>query len=377
MNRKAGKYLLWISLLLMACGEKSSKGLCTLDGKILNYKRAKLTLYEITPHQNYLVSKVIIDKDGEFELKFKAAEKSIYGLTNGSGFIYFINDVPGLAIETSEGEFDNYFVENSPASEQLRQLVATEKKFATEVDLAQRLLLSKMVKENASFGSDPEIQDLENKADKRSRELREYITTYMDTVRDKLLAIGASSFLPMSEEFNYLEVFYRKIEKESISSRQKEDLRIELEAQRRSFKSIAPVEFVSGVDLEGKPRAIKDLKGRFVLINIWASWCYASREQLPYWKDVYEKYGSDTGFVFIHVSIDDRLDTWREFLAKRNCHIGKELCDTLGKQAAILKRFGLDYIPANFLLGRDGNIITSNLKDEQIMYTLGQVIEKR
>ncbi len=377
---KSKKYILSISILLVlafGCKDKIYNGTCTVFGTITHYKNIRLALYEITPSQNYLISRIDIKSGGKFKVKFTAKEKSIYGITNGLSFIYFINDVPELGIETSEDEFENYFIEDSPESDELRQLVATDKKLATEVTLAEKLLMTKMFNSNAKFGYNPEMLDLENKSDKRALELRTYVVNYMDTVHDKLLAIAASNFLVMNEEFNYLELFYKKIENINISKRQKEDFKNELYKIQQSYRSIEPVTSIVALDRNKKQKTIDSLRGKYVFINIWATWCYQSRLQIPFIKKVYEKYKSDSAIEFINVAIDDNFSDWNNFLVKEKYDMKYHLCDTLGKDALILKRFGIDYVPCNFLLDKGGNIITSNLKDDNSMLTIDSVLRSK
>jgi len=362
-------------VLLNSCNSASEDGSCIVSGTIENYKKAKLQLFEITQSLNYFVTKIEVEKDGSFKVKFDAKEKSIYGIRSQNSFIYFINDVPEIIIRTSENEFENYFTEQSPQTEELRQLVATEKKMATEVTLAEKLLFAKMVKTDSKIGNDPELLDLENKSDKNELELRNYITNYMDTVNDKLLAIAASSFLKMNEDYNYLERFNNKIKNADVNSKQKRDLNLELEKIKESFQYIAPLKKIKAIDINGKERTMDSLQNKYIFLNIWASWCYTSREQMPYIMNVYEKYKNDPRIEFINIAINDNIRQWKDFLQKQSYTMKNNLCDTLGKEAAILKRFGLDYIPANFLLDKQGSIITSNLKSNDIQYTIDSIIK--
>lgn len=366
-----------IAMLINGCGNHTYEGNCKVTGVVQDYKKGDLQLYEITESKNYFISRVEIDDDGNFKVTFNAKEKSIYGIKYGTGFIYFINDVPELSLQTSESEFENYSTEGSPETEELKELVTTTKKMITEITLGEKLLVQKMVKTNGKYGSDPELLDLENKTDKNALEMRHYLVNYIDTVHDRLLAVGASNLLTMNEDYNYLELFSRKLERADISRRQKEDLKLELDKIKESFKAIAPLKKVKGFNIDGKPVEIKGFTGKHVLINVWASWCYLSRDQMPYIHEAYEKYKDDSRIEFINVAIDDDLNSWKSFLEKGGFMMKNNLCDTLGKDAAILKRFGLDYIPANFLLDTGGNIISSNLKDRDILFTIDSVLKNK
>ena len=180
----------------------------------------------------------------------------------------------------------------------------------------------------------------------------------------------------MNEDFNYLELFYDRIKSMPISKRQKEDLRIELDKMRRSFKSIAPITTIGAIDRSKHPLQVDSLQWKYVFVNIWASWCYLSRTQIPFIKNAYQKFRSNKNIEFVNIAIDDNFLAWNDFLTREKFEMKHDLCDTLGKNASILKRFGLDYVPANFLLDRDGSILTSNLKDDNVIFTIDAVLRE-
>jgi thiol-disulfide isomerase/thioredoxin len=370
-------FFLSLIIIIYGCNNKSYNGSCTVEGTIENYKKIKLQLFEITQSKNYFITKIDVGDDGSFKVKFDAKDKSIYGIRSNNSFIYFINDVPELSIRTSETEFDNYFTEDSPESEQLRQLITSEKKMATEVVLAQRLLYDKMVNVKSKMGNDPELINLENKSDKSELDLRNFVTNYMDTVKNKLLAVAASSFINMNEDYNYLQLFSNKIKEAPINFKQKNDLQIELDKIKDGFKYIAPLKKIKAVNADEKPIEIDTLQNKYIFLNIWASWCYSSKIQIPFIMKAYEKHKNDPEIEFINVAIDEDVKEWKQFIRNQELELKNNLCDPLGKDAAILKRFGLDYIPANFLLDKQGNIITSNMKNEDVLYTIDSIIKNK
>jgi thiol-disulfide isomerase/thioredoxin len=363
-------------IMLSGCSEKKIyNGVCIISGKIDNYKKAKLQLFEITLSRNYFVSKIEVDEDGNFELEFNAKEKSIYGIQFRSSFIYFINDVPEININTSENEFENYFTENSPETEALRQLIITEKRLATEKVIADKLLYDKIVKTDTKIGNNPELLNLENKSDKAAIELRNYITAYIDSTNNKLLAIAACSFLNMNEEYNYLRLFSERIKNSAINPKQKNDLKLELDKIRDGFKYIAPIKRIKAVNTEEKEIALEDFNGKYVFLNIWATWCFSSKNQMPFIKDVYNKYKENKKIEFINIAIDENVNQWKTFLKQNSFIMENNLCDPFGNEASILKRFGVDYIPTNFILDKNGNIITTNLMNNDIGYVIDSILK--
>lgn len=356
--------------------EKNYDGVCTVSGKIENYKKAKLRLFEITLSQNYFVSKIEVDDDGDFELVFKAKEKSIYGIQFRNSFIYFINDVAEVNIHTSENEFENYFTEMSPETEALRQLIITERRLATEKVIADKLLYDKIVKTDTKIGNNPELLNLENKADKAAIELRNYITGYIDTTNNKLLAVAACSFLTMNEDYNYLRLFSNRIKNSTVNPKQKNDLKLELDKISDGFKYIAPVKRIKAVNVEEKEIALESFNGKYVFLNIWATWCFSSKTQMPFIIDVYNNHKGNEEIEFINVAIDEDVKQWKAFMVHNSFVMENNLCDPFGNEASILKRFGVDYIPTNFILDKNGNVITTNLMNNDIGYVIDSILKK-
>ncbi len=363
--------------LLHSCKNGNEKNTFVLKGTINDYKKTNINLFEITQSQNYFISKIEVADDGTFELKFEAKEKSVFGIKYGENNVYFINDVEEVSIETSLNEFENYFVENSLESEQLKQLIIAYKKLASDTKLSEKILMNKIVNSHKKFGNDPELIDLENRADKNSLETKNFVMNYIDTTKNNLMAIAASSFLLMNEDYNYLNLLSKKLENKDVSFRQKNDLKIEIEKQKENFKSILSIKKIKGIDINQKTKELDSLNGKYIFVNIWATWCYYSKNQMPFVYKAYQKYKDNSQVEFVNVAIDDNLKDWQNFLTNESYQMKNNLCDTLGKNAAILKRFGLEYIPANFLLDKQGNIITSNMKDDAIIFAIDSVLKQK
>jgi thiol-disulfide isomerase/thioredoxin len=266
-------------------------------------------------------------------------------------------------------------VEQSPESEALKQLVITQKKLATEKVIADRLLYDKMVKHDTKIGNNPDLLALENKADESANELRNFVVNYIDTVSNKLLAVAASSFLDMNEEYNYLRVFSNNLMNYSINPKQKNDLKLELDKIRDAFKYIAPLKKIKGVDLNNKEVEVSSFENRYLFLNIWATWCLSSREQMPVISKVHAKYMNSEKIDFMNISIDESIDQWKDYILKNSLSPRTHLCQPNGNKAPVLKRFGVNYIPANFLLDKQGNIISSNLKYDQIALVIDSLLK--
>lgn len=117
--------------------------------------------------------------------------------------------------------------------------------------------------------------------------------------------------------------------------------------------SIAPL--FSGNDINGKPIALSDFKGKYVLIDFWASWCAPCREELPYIKKAYTNY-KKLGFEIISVSIDSDLERLKIAILKEDIANWKHF-STAQNNTKIEKDYFLNGIPHKILIDKKGKII--------------------
>lgn len=109
-------------------------------------------------------------------------------------------------------------------------------------------------------------------------------------------------------------------------------------------------------DDKGVSYSIRSLRGKYVIIDFWASWCAPCRASIPHLKNLYEKYKSK-GLEVLSVSIDTRKDDWNKALKVEQMP-WKQLLD---QQNVGSKGFALTAIPLMFLLGPDGKILVRQL----------------
>jgi thiol-disulfide isomerase/thioredoxin len=115
-------------------------------------------------------------------------------------------------------------------------------------------------------------------------------------------------------------------------------------------------------DVNGKPVSLDSYKGKYVLIDFWASWCKPCREENPNLVKAYEKYKSK-GFNVLGVSIDgaSQKAAWIAAIQKDGLS-WTQVSDLKGaaNEAAVL--YGVESIPQNFLVDPNGKIIARNLR---------------
>lgn len=123
-------------------------------------------------------------------------------------------------------------------------------------------------------------------------------------------------------------------------------------------------------DTAGKNVSLHDFKGKYVLLDFWASWCGPCRAENPNVVNAYNQYKSK-GFTVVSVSLDQpgAKDKWLK--AIHDDHLTwTQLSDLKSWQNEAAKLYSIQSIPQNFLIGPDGRIVAKNLRGDELLLEL-------
>ena len=127
-------------------------------------------------------------------------------------------------------------------------------------------------------------------------------------------------------------------------------------------------------DLAGQPLSIASRKGKVVLLDFWATWCGPCRIELPNVIEVYQKHHA-AGFEIIGVSLDDDRARLESFIKDKNM-TWPQYFDGLKWKNKLAGRYGVNSIPATFLIDGDGKIIGKDLRDEELAKAVAAAVAK-
>lgn len=115
-------------------------------------------------------------------------------------------------------------------------------------------------------------------------------------------------------------------------------------------------------DTTGKPVKLSDFRGKYVLVDFWASWCKPCRAENPNLLKAYNKY-KDKHFTILGVSLDDEQTrrAWTGAVQKDGMP-WTQVSDLKGFESAAAKLYGVTAIPSNFLIDPSGKIVARNLR---------------
>jgi peroxiredoxin len=128
-------------------------------------------------------------------------------------------------------------------------------------------------------------------------------------------------------------------------------------------------------DVEGKPLSVADHKGKVVLIDFWATWCPPCRGEIPNVVATYKKY-HDQGFDIIGVSLDQDQDKLLSY-TKEHEMTWPQFFDGQGWQNKLAVKYGIESIPATYLLDGHGVIIAKDVRGEALEQSVAKALPKK
>ncbi len=149
------------------------------------------------------------------------------------------------------------------------------------------------------------------------------------------------------------------------------------EIRAANLKIGAEAPDITGRTPEGKELSLSDLKGKYVFLDFWASWCAPCRREIPHLKEVLAYSEKSDNLVVLSYSIDSKEKDWIACINNSNLiHKNWVHISTLkGWNSEALKLFGVKGVPFTALIDPEGNVIEFNLRGEEMVKKLKNIID--
>jgi len=328
-----------------------------------------------------LDSAKLAGNSGNFVLTTAGKAGTIYELVFGDNILAvpLINDAKDIKITIDLAKRDDYYkVDGSDASKQMQDLIGTvgkknyeiEKSFA-DLDSIKRSGGSDSIKLAATQTKNKAIEDLNN-----------YLKNFIDKTSNPtlgVLALGwASRSLPRAEFETSLNALNKKYPDNIILQNMKKSYDAQ-SAQANADNKPKTNSWVGKQapqlnlpDVNGKTISLSSFRGKYLLIDFWASWCGPCRMENPNVVKVYNEF-KDKNFTILGVSLDKEKEPWRQAIQDDKL-TWTHVSDLKYWSSEAVEVFQFDGIPFNVLLDPQGKIIAQELRGETLESKLKQVL---
>ncbi|GAB2529664.1 redoxin domain-containing protein [Spirosoma aerophilum] len=187
-----------------------------------------------------------------------------------------------------------------------------------------------------------------------------------------LVSLFALNFINIDSDFATYDELAQRFEEEKPNSPHAKSL-IGRVARIKGVSVGAPAPEITLNDTTGTPVPLSSLRGKYVLIDFWASWCGPCRAENPNVVRMYNKF-KDKGFAIYSVSLDQAKANWTKAIRNDNL-TWTHVSDLKFWQSAAAQQYGVQAIPATFLLDKDGKIIAKNLRGPALEQKLEEILK--
>jgi len=379
-------FLALIVLAFLSCKHEASKQF-EVNGRIKN-SDGKMVYLQETPlgsGERIITDSSIIGKDGSYSLKAKAAEESLFSLFLKGDiypFAYVINDVPNIVVNADAQAQNDYEVKGSDASKSLREFSVTASgKWSTLYALGHQIdsLIKTGIPDTSST-----IRTINEQGTSQLDDLKKYVSDFIKTSKDPITSSWAlstsSQVFSMDDYQSLLNGIVAKFPTHKGVAKIKEMNERQMALAKQKSQASDEPEWtdkqapeLSLPDANGKKISLSSFKGKYVLVDFWASWCLPCRKENPNVVQVYNKY-KDKNFTILGVSLDKDKGDWMGAVESDKL-AWTQVSDLREWSSAAVATFNFSGIPFNVLVDPEGKIIAQSLRGDSLEKKLEEVLK--
>lgn len=382
------KHLLWISAgaFLAGCAGQTENGAFKIDGHFNNLPLGPVVLEELTLDNVKVVDSANVkDASGKFSLKGMVAEQGLYRIRFDNGkFVLLALDAGDMKLDGDIDKLEDVKVTGSEPTAELQQ-------FLGDISKQSISLTEEMRQLDSLHGALPDsvFQPKLVAFQKKEKDFESSFFLMADKTKNPANAVFAISQVRSPESIiAHKQVFTNlttRFPKNTLVKSMTDKI-AELEKSHQDGGSDAaggeePTAVKVGQvapdftlpDPTGKMVSLSSFRGKYVLVDFWASWCGPCRQENPNVVKAYQQY-KGKNFTVLGVSLDKTKDKWQQAI-KEDGLAWNHVSDLKFWDSAVVPLYGINAIPTNFLLDPQGKIIAANLRGPALEAKLREVLK--
>ncbi|GAB3706385.1 TlpA disulfide reductase family protein [Spirosoma flavus] len=349
----------------------------TVTGKIKNAAPGSYVYLEANTQPTRKLDSVKVAAGNTFTLKGNVAEGGeVFVLNVGGGqkMALLVEGgetlnvtADGFRMDAKTGQVGKASVTGSKNMEYYEKLMALRTDMETKVQNWNKQMAAATEKKD-----NKKAAQIEQEYQAAEQDVVTKVKAMLPEMGTSLVSLFALNFINIENDFATYESLANRFEKENPNSPHAKSL-IGRVARIKGVSVGAQAPEIALSDTTGNPVPLSSLRGKYVLLDFWASWCGPCRAENPNVVRMYNKY-KDKGFAIYSVSLDQAKANWTKAIRNDNL-TWTHVSDLKFWQSAAAQQYGVQAIPATFLLDKDGKIIAKNLRGEALEQKLEEVLK--
>ncbi|MGN7823274.1 redoxin domain-containing protein [Chitinophaga sp. 22536] len=221
-------------------------------------------------------------------------------------------------------------------------------------------------------GNDSAQAALEAKIDVLRQQRRERSKQYIAAHPESPVSVDLIADMAVIGEYAPLDSLYRQLAPAAQQTAAGARLAKRLAILKKSAVGQPMIDFTQA-DVNGKPVRLSDFKGKYVLLDFWASWCGPCRAENPNVLKAYNTF-KDKNFTVVGVSLDDKADKWKQAIEQDGMP-WMQVSDLKGFRNEVAQQYGIQAIPCSFLIDPQGTIIAKDLRGAALHTKLAATLQ--
>lgn len=314
------------------------------------------------------VARGIVKPGGSFELRGTVAEPNLYQL-NFDGIqkkstLFIGNDMVNVSGDVQT--IQQLTVKGSGVHDDFEEFKRTFNPLFQELTaMGQRINRTPSLQQNDSVmgAYKNHLQTIKNEVDK-------FVASHNDSPVAPFVVLVTSE---MEQDVAALERRYTKFNKQVQNGFYGKIVKQQIDNSKKGAIGTDAIDFTQA-DVDGKDVSLSSFRGKYVLVDFWASWCRPCREENPNVVRAYNKY-KDKNFTVLGVSLDQNRAPWLKAIRNDNL-VWTQVSDLKGWNNEAAAKYNIQSIPQNLLIDPSGKIVAKNLRGEDLNSKLNEILGK-